>query len=105
MFHSSRSPSQAEAQCKVRSGVPCEGERTLVKEFGCRYCFQLEPGDYSCEDNFECDSVAPPGERLLVKSNCSASPEVLCLGRRQFLKQRECDWTSGYKWTTALALR
>lgn len=30
--------------------------------------------------------------------------QVLCLGRRRFLRQRECNWTSGYRWTTALAL-
>ena len=96
---------RTEARCAVRDSIPCSGPRARVVPFVCGYCFQLtDPASYRCEDNYGCDSVSPPGERLLVKTNCTAESETLCLGRRTFLRQRECNWTSGYRWTTALAL-
>lgn len=31
-------------------------------------------------------------------------PDVICLGKRIFLKRRLCNWTRGYSWSTALLL-
>jgi len=30
--------------------------------------------------------------------------DVLCLGRRKFLKRLRCNWTGGHRWSTALIL-
>ncbi|OXU20266.1 hypothetical protein TSAR_015196 [Trichomalopsis sarcophagae] len=37
-------------------------------------------------------------------SNCTVKSDILCLGRRKFLKNLPCNWTGGYKWSTALIL-
>lgn len=37
---------------------------------------------------------------LLVSTKC-----LLSLGKRRFQKRLFCNWTGGYKWSTALALR
>ena len=34
----------------------------------------------------------------------SSFSHVLCLGQRKFLKNIVCNWTSGYRWSTALIL-
>jgi len=36
--------------------------------------------------------------------NCTAAADVLCLGQRSFSKKVRCNWTSGYRWSTTLAL-
>ncbi|PNF41034.1 hypothetical protein B7P43_G08223 [Cryptotermes secundus] len=41
---------------------------------------------------------------VAVETNCTVKSEVLCLGRRTFLKNVPCNWTGGYKWSTALVL-
>lgn len=38
------------------------------------------------------------------RSNCSVQSDLLCLGNRSFQKQLKCNWTHGYKWTTALLI-
>ena len=37
-------------------------------------------------------------------AECAVPDGLICLGNRKFLKLRPCNWTGGYKWTTALAL-
>ena len=44
-----------------------------------------------------------PNSRL-YRAECSVPENLICLGNRNFLKLRPCNWTGGYKWTTALAL-
>ena len=44
-----------------------------------------------------------PNSRL-YRAECSVPQNLICLGNRNFLKLRPCNWTGGYKWTTALAL-
>lgn len=41
---------------------------------------------------------------LFFSSNCTVKSDVLCLGNRLFPKKLPCNWTSGYKWSTALVL-
>ena len=47
--------------------------------------------------------VSDPNSRLYLAS-CAVPDALICLGNRKFLKLRPCNWTGGYKWTTALAL-
>lgn len=37
-------------------------------------------------------------------ATCTVKEDVLCLGSRTFQKSVDCNWTSGYKWSTALVL-
>eukprot|EP00096_Caligus_rogercresseyi_P013058 TRINITY_DN5717_c0_g1_i2.p1 TRINITY_DN5717_c0_g1~~TRINITY_DN5717_c0_g1_i2.p1 ORF type:complete len:256 (-),score=65.24 TRINITY_DN5717_c0_g1_i2:369-1136(-) len=87
------------ATCKAHEEVACEGPRTFNKLFTCQYCFQ-EPDLISCSEKLDCDAVSHEPYYL---SNCSVSQNVLCLGRREFLKRRKCNWTGGYRWSTAVA--
>ena len=89
--------------CKVHPEISCDGEKQFKRSFDCRYCFQTNPEFHTCKDNFDCQSTGDPN-KLHYRANCSVHEEVLCLGRRQFMKQKRCNWTGGYKWTTALAL-
>ena len=94
---------ESEAQCNVHESIQCEGEPTFSKPFTCQYCYQAPVDKMTCEEKFDCDAVADPNKRNYV-ANCTVSDQVMCLGRRQFLKQEQCNWTGGLKWTTALAL-
>ena len=47
--------------------------------------------------------LSDPNSRL-YRAECSVPQNLICLGNRNFLKLRPCNWTGGYKWTTALAL-
>ena len=38
------------------------------------------------------------------RAECEVPEHLICIGNRKFLKQLPCNWTGGYRWTTALAL-
>ncbi|TRY63991.1 hypothetical protein TCAL_02075 [Tigriopus californicus] len=88
--------------CRVRPEIPCLGSPILNRTFTCQYCFQSPARDHVCEPHYDCHSVAAPPQRVVV--NCSAPADLLCLGRRNFLKRVRCNWTGGYKWSTAMVL-
>lgn len=93
------------AVCSVPKEIKCDGNRTFHRQFKCAYCYQSDSQLHTCEDNVDCDSVAAAGSnRRQYVANCSVPDSLICLGRRTFSKQRNCNWTGGYKWTTALAL-
>jgi hypothetical protein len=92
-----------EANCVVHPDISCNGERNFTKMFECRFCYQTDPKLHKCKDNFDCQSTGDPN-KLFYRANCSVPDDVLCLGRRQFMKQKKCNWTGGYKWSTAMAL-
>ena len=92
-----------EVSCRVHQDIVCIGNPEVKKSFECRYCFQTVASQYNCKDNFDCQSTGDPN-KLHYRANCSVYDDVLCLGRRQFMKQKKCNWTGGYKWSTALAL-
>lgn len=93
----------SDIDCEVHPQIECSGDRKLKKTFDCRYCYQTNPSMHKCKDNFDCQSTGDPN-KLFYRANCSVSDETICLGRRQFMKQKKCNWTGGYKWSTALAL-
>ena len=96
--------SVARANCTlIDENIRCFGEKTFTKDFTCQYCFQSQAQEaLKCDENFECNAVSP--DKAHYTANCSViDKDMLCLGRRMFLKRRRCNWTSGYKWSTALA--
>lgn len=98
---------EAPAVCNARSEVTCRGNRTQQRSFRCQYCFQSPASSYVCDDNYDCNSVAPPSsgnDGSHYVSNCTMDQETLCLGRREFFKRKKCNWTGGFQWSTALAL-
>ncbi|XP_071749141.1 TM2 domain-containing protein almondex [Lepeophtheirus salmonis] len=90
---------QTNATCNVHHEIHCEGPKTFNKLFTCQYCYQ-EPTNYVCSEKLDCDAVAQDPYYL---SNCTVSQNVLCLGRREFLKRKKCNWTGGYRWYAAVA--
>lgn len=89
--------------CRPHQGLTCSGEQDVALRFNCRYCYQTNIDQHLCRDNFECQSTGDPN-KLYFRANCTVHDDVICLGRRNFMKQKQCNWTGGYKWTTALAL-
>ena len=63
------------------------------------------PSQISILDISGCRSVGSPSSKAhWYIANCSLAGDTLCLGKSVFSKRRECDWTEGYSWTTALLL-
>ena len=91
-------------ECQVVNSSDCMGNRTVSKEFQCRYCFLTIAGEeHTCvQTNTTCKVTATPRQR--VRANCTVHEDVYCLGNRHFTKMMPCSWTSGYSWSTALAL-
>ncbi|XP_041370322.1 TM2 domain-containing protein 3-like [Gigantopelta aegis] len=94
------------AVCSVREGVNCTGNQTFERSYHCRYCYQLDTWLYTCNASL-CQINTPRKTwpaRPFYTSLCTVRQEVLCMGRRRFYKQRLCNWTRGYKWSTAFIL-
>ncbi|XP_077988411.1 TM2 domain-containing protein almondex-like [Glandiceps talaboti] len=88
--------------CTAKENINCTGERTFENHFKCRYCYQSASWEHRCTPSSNCKVNASP--RQTVKVNCTINEEILCLGRRTFFKTTYCNWTSGYRYTTALIL-
>ncbi|XP_017284156.1 TM2 domain-containing protein 3 [Kryptolebias marmoratus] len=93
--------------CKPKKGVHCIGESgqqqtNFTLPVVCQFCWQLDPSQYRCENPTNCMTVSCPRKRY--NTTCKVLDHVHCLGKRQFHKRLFCNWTGGYKWSTALAL-
>jgi len=98
---------KSHANCTVVEGVQCEGERWFEREFICSYCYLTHKEGHSCSNNknFNCRSVGPrSSNQNWYVSTCTVGRETLCLGSSRYARRRECNWTEGYSWKTALAL-
>lgn len=94
-------------QCSVNQTVHCVDEsgqpqKTFPFLMTCQFCWQLPPSQYRCSESTSCMTVSCPRKRY--NANCSVLDHVHCLGNRKFHKMLYCNWTGGYKWSTALAL-
>ncbi|KAI2653301.1 TM2 domain-containing protein 3 [Labeo rohita] len=94
--------------CRARAGVHCVNElnqpqQNFTLTLDCRFCWQLDPSQYRCSNSTSCMTVSCPRKRY--NATCEALEHVHCLGKRVFQKRLFCNWTGGYKWSTALALR
>lgn len=97
---------ESEAECKAGEQVLCRGERSFPRSFLCSYCFLTQRSSHTCSQRSSgCRSVGSPTARShFYIANCSVSQETICLGKRTFSKKKECNWTKGYSWKTALIL-
>lgn len=92
---------EVQSRCEPISNVQCTGTKTFVHTHICRYCFLTEKWEHDCEQKAGCNSVAV---HRFYKSNCTVKQDVFCLGNRSFYKMVECNWTRGYRWSTALII-
>ncbi|XP_069941131.1 TM2 domain-containing protein 3-like [Cherax quadricarinatus] len=88
--------------CQPKKDLDCEGKKELTVGMVCRYCYQTASWEHTCLGTDQCLAVTSPRETFT--SNCTVKSEVVCLGNRVFPKKLPCNWTSGYKWSTALLL-
>ncbi|XP_055317875.1 TM2 domain-containing protein almondex [Sitodiplosis mosellana] len=77
--------------------VVCIGPRDFQRSMICRYCWQTEAWEHTCILKDGCNSA-----NQIYLTNCSVQPDLLCLGARTFPKRLRCNWTHGYRWSTAL---
>lgn len=97
------------AKCVASEKVDCTGDKNFTREFRCSYCYLTDSSKHSCTSNkninHPCSSA---GSKLNNKhwyvASCNVSRDLICLGSPTFSKRRECNWTEGYSWKTALAL-
>ena len=96
------------ASCSVVEGVLCSGERAarLDRPFLCSYCFLTPDHLHQCTNRaLGCrSSGSPSSSNHWYVANCTVTPDTLCLGKHVFSKRRECSWTQGYSWNTAMGL-
>ncbi|XP_012227349.2 TM2 domain-containing protein almondex [Linepithema humile] len=90
------------ANCSVIEHVDCVGDQVFSKKYMCRYCYQTDHWEHQCHQKNSCSSVASPQQ--YYRTNCTVNNDILCLGRRKFMKNLPCNWTVGYRWSTALIL-
>ncbi|EDW82414.1 uncharacterized protein Dwil_GK25793 [Drosophila willistoni] len=86
--------------CEAINNVQCQGERSFQRSMNCRYCYQTELWQQNCVQRAHCNSAADK----YYRTNCTVSSEVLCLGNRSFTRNLRCNWTQGYRWSTALLI-
>ncbi|XP_037396016.1 TM2 domain-containing protein 3 isoform X1 [Pygocentrus nattereri] len=90
--------------CKVKDRVQCAdmSERKFNLTVDCQFCWQLDPSKYRCNISTACMTVSCPRKRY--NTTCKVLDHVNCIGKREFQKRLFCNWTGGYKWSTALTL-
>uniref|UniRef100_A0A8C4R1Q3 TM2 domain-containing protein 3 n=1 Tax=Eptatretus burgeri TaxID=7764 RepID=A0A8C4R1Q3_EPTBU len=93
---------ETSGNCTVCDDETSRPQRVFHVSLPCRYCWQLPPELYKCENRTKCRAVNCPRKRHIVM--CTVLADVHCLGKRTFQKMVYCNWTGGYKWSTALAL-
>ncbi|KAI5623762.1 TM2 domain-containing protein 3, partial [Silurus asotus] len=92
--------------CITKKGVHCLNATGMQQTFNltmnCQFCWQLDPSRYRCNISTTCMTVSCPRKRY--NATCTVLDHVNCLGKREFQKRLFCNWTGGYKWSTALTL-
>ncbi|BFZ02293.1 hypothetical protein BsWGS_05332 [Bradybaena similaris] len=95
------------ASCTPKPNVNCSGSQKFDRDYECLYCYQLPHWDTWCNQTVDCALNKPrnyyPARPFFI-STCWAKSQHLCMGRRCFHKQIPCNWSQGYKWSTALLL-
>ncbi|KAH8280706.1 hypothetical protein KR054_003131 [Drosophila jambulina] len=86
--------------CEIIGNVQCQGERSFQRQMNCRYCYQTEMWQQNCYQHANCNSIADK----YYRTNCTVHQDVLCLGNRSFTRNLRCNWTQGYRWSTALLI-
>lgn len=84
--------------CHVDADIECQGEHSFAITFPCLYCWQLPENSYSCAQNTTCKA----NTRYLT--NCNVNSTTYCLGHREFSRYKQCNITTGHKWSMAVVL-
>ncbi|CAG2161968.1 unnamed protein product [Oppiella nova] len=85
--------------CQPLVTTNCSGETKVKRSYLCAFCYQLPQHHHNCSPNSSCDYNSR------YKSRCEVNDDkVICLGNRVFYKYKQCNFVSGYKWSTALLL-
>lgn len=74
----------------------------FIRSIMCRYCYQTDIWEHNCTYRMNC--LTPGSPRNFYKTNCTVNNQIICLGSRNFHKRLRCNWTKGYRWSTALIL-
>lgn len=93
------------AKCMPKKDVNCSGGQEFNRVYMCSYCYQLPTYKDQCNHSTTCALNKPSNyypARPEFISTCWTRPETLCLGRRCFHKKIPCNWSKGYKWSTAM---
>jgi len=93
---------QTTINCTALDSVNCWGQRTFSKNITCRYCYQLPNDHHICVGTKTCKTQSGPHQKMLVQ--CGVQDNTYCLGTRSFRKSVPCNWSSGYRWSTAILL-
>jgi len=78
----------------------CFGDNIFMKVFNCRYCWQTDPQYCNCNQSVACSATSQD----YYQTSCTVSNDILCLGNRTFQKMVKCNFSNGYKWSTAFLL-
>lgn len=93
---------QISTSCHPKAQVNCTGPQNFTRSLACLFCYQTPHWEQKCTPSTSCRSVSSPRQRY--QANCTVKDDVLCMGKRRFYKMLKCNWTSGYRWSTALVL-
>lgn len=66
---------------RINPNINCTGEPIFTRQMNCRYCYQTELWQHKCVQKGNCNSV-----NHYYKTNCTVHDDILCLGKRTFLK-------------------
>jgi len=73
--------------CSVFHSVLCDGERTFIKTYQCRYCYQMPEKSIECDKSSDCQ----PGIKTY---SASCHSKELCMGNTIFSKRSTCKASS-----------
>ncbi|XP_046999474.1 TM2 domain-containing protein almondex [Schistocerca americana] len=94
--------------CRPKENVDCisnnAGNKSFERTMVCQFCYQTEPWEHKCTYKANCKSVGSPRFKSYYRTNCSVNSDIICFGNRNFEKNVPCNWTGGYRWSTALLL-
>lgn len=86
--------------CSALYHVECQGSRWFLHQMNCRYCYQTEIWQQNCVQKGNCNAV----NGQYYKTNCTVHSNIFCLGNRSFSRNIKCNWTQGYRWSTAVLI-
>eukprot|EP00299_Pterocystis_sp_00344_P013110 c6386_g1_i1.p1 GENE.c6386_g1_i1~~c6386_g1_i1.p1 ORF type:complete len:162 (+),score=7.49 c6386_g1_i1:154-639(+) len=87
-------------RCQALDNITCEEPRSFVRLYLCQYCYQADQKYHHCSQDTSCYS----GDRVRSLVTCTTDESLICLGNREFEKFDTCNFQSGKRWSTALAL-
>ncbi|OON13394.1 TM2 domain protein, partial [Opisthorchis viverrini] len=75
---------------------------SMIRNFICRYCHQLNDTEVFCIGRGNCRQTNVP--RSFYETLCEPHAHTLCLGRRVFRRMATCNWSSGKSYLVTVLL-